>query len=42
MPAYVSEALRARVTAPNHERCAYRLTGEAITGLPLTIDHTID
>src|SRR5690349_4634013 len=39
MPAYVSEALSARVAAADHQRCAYCLTGEAITGLPLTIDH---
>ena len=39
MPAYVSEALRARVAAADRQRCAYCLTGEAITGLPLTIDH---
>ena len=39
MPAYVSEALRARVAAADHQRCAYCLTAEAITGLPLAIDH---
>ncbi len=39
MPAYVSEALRARVAAADQQRCAYCLTSEAITGLPLTIDH---
>ena len=39
MPAYVSETLRSRVAAADHRRCAYCLTAEAITGLPLTIDH---
>ena len=39
MPAYVSEALRARIAAADRQRCAYCLTSEAITGLPLTIDH---
>src|SRR5258708_30649752 len=39
MPAYVSEALRARVAAADRGRCAYCLTSEAISGLPLTIDH---
>lgn len=39
MPAYVSESLRARVNAADRHRCAYCLTGEAISGLPLTIDH---
>jgi 5-methylcytosine-specific restriction endonuclease McrA len=39
MPAHVSEALWARVAAADRQRCAYCLTGEAITGLPLTIDH---
>ena len=39
MPAYVSEALRARVAAADHQRCAYCLSSEGITGLPLTIDH---
>jgi HNH endonuclease len=40
MPAHVSEALRARVAAADRHRCAYCLNGEAITGLPLTIDHS--
>jgi len=39
MPAYVPEALRGRVAAADRLRCAYCLTTEAITGLPLTIDH---
>lgn len=39
MPAYVSESLRAQLFAADHERCTYCLTGQAITGLPLTIDH---
>ena len=39
MPTHVSEALRARVAAADLQRCAYCQTGEAITGLPLTIEH---
>ena len=39
MPAYVTENLRARGAAAERQRCAYCLISEAITGLPLTIDH---
>lgn len=39
MGRYLSEELRTRVQQADHRRCAYCLSSEVNTGIPLTIDH---
>jgi hypothetical protein len=39
--AYISKALRDRITAQARHRCGYCLTQEAMVGMPMEIDHII-
>ena len=39
MSAYIPEELRARIQVADRARCAYCLTGETNSGIPLTHDH---
>lgn len=39
MAVYLSDELRARITAADRRRCRYCLTTESNSGIPLTHDH---